>query len=98
LRLSGSDVRLQRDPDHGPSGNPLERRAIQLGLRGDVLAKYAKDWLLQIKDVSDFVAERRANAEDPFDRLVTPREDVYPVADPEVSASLGLSGPLPDGQ
>ncbi len=25
--VAGSDVRLQWDPDHGPSGNPVERRA-----------------------------------------------------------------------
>ena len=35
--LANSDVRLQWDPDHDPSGAPVERRAIQLGLRGDVL-------------------------------------------------------------
>jgi hypothetical protein len=46
-----SDVRLQWDPDHGPSGSPLERRAIQLGLRGDVLAKYTKDWLLGVEEL-----------------------------------------------
>ena len=79
--VAGSDVRLQWDPDHGPSGRPVERRAIQLGLRGDVLARYAKDWLLEIQDISDFVREQRANATAPYDRLVTPREDVYPVAD-----------------
>ena len=54
--VAGSDVRLQWDPDHGPSGNPVERRAIQLGLRGDVLARYAKEWLLEIEDISEFVA------------------------------------------
>jgi len=32
-----SDVRLQWDPDHSPSGANLERRAIQLGLRGKTL-------------------------------------------------------------
>jgi hypothetical protein len=89
--VAGSDVRLQWDPDHGPSGNPLERRAIQLGLRGDVLARYAREWLLDVEDISDFVAEQRAKAEAPFDRLFTPREDIYPVADPEVIARLGLS-------
>ena len=29
-----SDVRLQWDPDHSPTGGKLTRRAIQLGLRG----------------------------------------------------------------
>jgi hypothetical protein len=89
--VAGSEVRLQWDPDHGPSGHPVERRAIQLGMRGAVLAGYAKDWLLGIEDISEFVAEQRANAKAPFDRLVTPREEVYPVADSEVAARLGLS-------
>jgi Domain of unknown function (DUF4291) len=89
--VAGSDVRLRWDPHHGPAGNSLDRRAIQLGLRGEVLARYSKDWLLEIQDISDFVAEQRANAKPPFDRLVTPREDVYPVADPEAAGRLGVS-------
>jgi hypothetical protein len=89
--VAGSDVRLQWDPDHGPSGYPVERRAIQLGLRGDVLARYAKEWLFDIEDISAFVAEQRAAAAVPYDRLVTPREDVYPIADAAVAARLGVS-------
>ena len=88
--VAGSDVRLQWDPDHGPPGKPVERRAIQLGLRGEVLARYAREWLLGIEDVSDFVAEQRANAEAAYERLVTPREDVYPVADPKVADGWGF--------
>ncbi len=90
--LAGSDVRLQWDPDHGPSGAPVERRAIQLGLRGEVLARYAETWPLEIEDISDFVSEQRANAKSPHNLLVTPREAVYPVADVEVAARLGVSG------
>ena len=34
---SGVTARLQWDPDHDPSGSPIkERRAIQLGLKGQV--------------------------------------------------------------
>ncbi len=33
--VAGSDVRMQWDPDHDPSGKPVDRRAIQLGLRGE---------------------------------------------------------------
>jgi uncharacterized protein DUF4291 len=89
--LARSPVRLQWDPDHGPSGGPVERRAIQLGLRGEVLAKYAREWLLDVEDISDFVTEQRAHGVAPYDRLDTPREEVYPVADPEVAARLGVS-------
>ena len=31
-----SDVRLQWDPDHSPTGASEQRRAIQLGLRNEV--------------------------------------------------------------
>ncbi|MHC5541805.1 DUF4291 domain-containing protein [Singulisphaera rosea] len=89
--VAESDVRLQWDPDHGPSGNPVERRAIQLGLRGDVVGRYVKDWLIGIEDISDFVAEQRSNAVAPFDRLVMPRDAVYRIEDPKVAARLGIS-------
>jgi hypothetical protein len=91
-RLAGSPVRLQWDPDHDPSGNKQERRAIQLGLAGDVLRQYAHDWIIRIEDISEFVAEQRANAAvEGFAGLLTPREDVYPVSDPEVAARLGIA-------
>src|SRR4029079_7046321 len=79
--VSRSSVRLQWDPDHNPSGAKLERRAIQLGLRGETLARYAREWAVQIEDISEFVAEQRAHAElEGYERLVTPHEDVYPVS------------------
>jgi hypothetical protein len=75
------------DPDHDPSGAPVERRAIQLGLRGEALTMYVREWLLGIEDVSEFVREQREYARSPFDKLITAREDVYPVTDPVVAAA-----------
>lgn len=72
-----SSVRVQWDPDHDPSGRPLERRAVQLGLRGSVLARYAREWIVEIEDISDFVAEQREFAHGDYARLVVPRERVY---------------------
>jgi hypothetical protein len=92
--VARSDVRLQWDPDHDPSGAKLERRAIQLGLRGAALASYAEAWIVELTDVSEFVAEqRRVWTSGAHDELVTPREEVYPVADPAVARRLGLSPP-----
>ena len=88
-----SSVRLQWDPDHDPSGAPAERRAIQLGLRGDALRRYAREWIVDIQDVSAFVAEQRVHAEAPgCPQLVTPREEVYSVTHAEARRRLGLSG------
>ena len=81
--LRTSDVRLQWDPDHDPAGRRLERRAIQLGLRGETLRRYASEWVLGIEDVTAFVAEQRAHAREPgWPRLVTPRETVYVPGEP----------------
>ncbi|HEU4884721.1 MAG TPA: DUF4291 domain-containing protein [Longimicrobium sp.] len=90
--VARSSVRLQWDPDHDPAGGKTERRAIQLGLRDEVLARYARDWIVEIEDVSGFVAEQRRHAQDAasYPHLLTPREEVYPVADAEVAARLGL--------
>ena len=90
-RLAESPVRLQWDPDHDPQGGKQERRAIQLGLGGEVLRQYAQNWIVSIEDISGFVAEQRAHAEsNDSTNLVTPREEVYPVANQEIAARLGV--------
>jgi hypothetical protein len=57
--LASSNVRLQWDPDHDPFGNPVARRAIQLGLRGPVLEDFGKRELLEVIDMTAFVCEQR---------------------------------------
>ena len=92
--VSQSSVRLQWDPDHHPSGAKLERRAIQLGLRGDVLARYGREWIVDIQDVSLFVEQQRLHVnQGAYDSLVTPREYLYGVSDPEVARKLGVDLP-----
>ena len=91
--LARSSVRLQWDPDRDPSGAPVERRAIQLGLRGEVLRCYARSWIVDIEDISPFVAEQRVHAQhNNCQRLMMPREAVYPVTDADVARRLCLSG------
>jgi len=75
--VAGSDVRVQWDPDHNPAGGKCERRAIQLGLRGAAIQRYAREWILHIEDISEFVAAQRSHARPPYSNLVVPREDIY---------------------
>jgi uncharacterized protein DUF4291 len=76
-----SSVRVQWDPDHDPHGKPVERRAIQLGLRGDMLAHYARDWIAEIRDITPAVRTMRDDlTRGGLAALHTPRETVYPVA------------------
>ncbi|WP_427160726.1 DUF4291 domain-containing protein [Aliinostoc sp. HNIBRCY26] len=89
--LKHSQVRLQWDPDHHPSGAKLERRAIQLGLRGEILAAYAQDWIVNIEDISEFVRQQRRNINSDCTELITPRESVYSVVDTKIQQTLELS-------
>ena len=69
-----SEVRLQWDPDHSPSGHKLERRAIQLGLRGHILAAFASEELLEVIDMRPFVDAQRPLAQDDNTELQLPVE------------------------
>lgn len=90
--LARSPVRLQWDPDHDPAGTNQERRAIQLGLAGDLLRRYSHEWIIRIEDITDFVRAQRENVlSESIERLQTPSEDVYPVDDPEIAARVGIT-------
>jgi hypothetical protein len=76
--VATSDVRLQWDPDHDPGGAPLERRALQLGMRGPMLEAFGKKELLEVIDLSAFVTEQRDHASaERRSELLMPSEDVY---------------------
>jgi hypothetical protein len=47
---------------------------------GNAKVSITRAVLLEVQDISDFVREEKKNAKAPYDRLVTPREDVYPIA------------------
>ncbi|MEM6737466.1 MAG: DUF4291 domain-containing protein [Bacteroidota bacterium] len=89
--VSISSVRLQWDPDHDPHGGKLSRRAIQIGLRDDLIKSYAKYDILEIEDISDFVSEQfefvKANE---LDKLMTPAEQPLLFDDPKLNKHLKL--------
>ena len=89
--VATSLVRLQWDPDRDPSGAKLERRAIQLGLRGEILSHYARDWIVNIEDISEFVRQQHqyVKSQD-WSQLITPAESVYAVENLDVSQRLGI--------
>lgn len=89
--LATSSVRLQWDPDHDPRGNKVERRAIQLGLRGEVLARYSREWIMNIEDISAFAHEQHQHVvRNDYASLIIPLERPYPVTDKHVVARLGM--------
>lgn len=73
--IKTSSVRLQWDPDHDPHGHKLDRKAIQIGLRNEFIRSFAKQDILKIENISDFVREQHEilNAGQ-LDALMTPLE------------------------
>ncbi len=92
--VSQSDVRLQWDPDHDPSGQALERRAIQLGLRGGVLARYAREEVVSIEDISEFVEEQKVALEKDEAELIIPSERIYIPNNPAAIKRVVLESPF----
>ena len=84
--VKDSSVRLQWDPDHGPGGEKLERRAIQIGLRGPAVERFVNHDIVRIEDATPFVIDQRDR---PRDELRTPSERVYPV-EAETAARLRM--------
>jgi len=58
-QLKASPVRVQWDPDRSLRMQTLPYRAIQIGLTGDALRRYADEWTTQISDVTALAHEIR---------------------------------------
>lgn len=87
--VAHSDVRLQWDPDHHPNGNKLERRAIQLGLRGEMLNRYGSQEVLSIEDITPFVIQQRQYLPGNFEELQMPSEQVFHPFSPKAAETVG---------
>lgn len=88
--VATSDVRLQWDPDHDPHGNCLERRAVQLGLRGEMLRRFGQQDLLSVEDITPFVIEQRDFIAAGLETLLTPVEEIYCPSRPGAAVAVGL--------
>ncbi|WP_149206014.1 DUF4291 domain-containing protein [Flavobacterium johnsoniae] len=93
LQVKRSSVRLQWDPDHDPYGFKLERRAIQIGLRNEFAQSFAKEDILLIEDISDFVQEQYEFVQKrQLENLLIPAEKPLVFQDEELNKKLKISG------
>lgn len=74
--LENSEVRLQWDPDHNPVGEKLNRKAIQIGIKGESLREFNEKWIVQIEDITNFVKSQYPNTRANFENLIVPFERV----------------------
>lgn len=93
--LEQKEVRLQWDPDHDPHGNKIGRRAIQLGLKGDVLEAFGRKMITRIEDVTDFVTEQKVWVDNKqLHQLQIPVEDVYELQNTTLNKTVGIIKPV----
>lgn len=76
--LENSEVRLQWDPNHDPHGHKRDRKAIQIGIKGEALVTFNNKTILEVSDITDFVTKQRIYLEhNQLQHLEVPIETVY---------------------
>ena len=71
---------MQWDSDHNPSGAKLQRRAVQLGMKGAILKQFCTEWVVSIEDITPFVhAQERFVAQNDWANLLVIKENVVPI-------------------
>lgn len=90
--LDQTEVRLQWDPDHDTFGNKLERKAIQIGMKGEVLKKFCAEWITGIEDITEFVKnEHQKLSARKVEGLLVPFEDIIELNDSVITKRIGIS-------
>ena len=90
-QLKTHKVRLQWDPDHSPKGAKLERKAMQLGLKDEILQQFNSEWIVKITDVTEFVKQQHRNALNSIEKLEVPVENILHLDDTELQNQLGVT-------
>ncbi|WCL82751.1 DUF4291 domain-containing protein [Saprospira sp. CCB-QB6] len=89
--LEQKKARLQWDPDHNIYGGKEERRAIQLGIKGELLQQFNQEMIVEIIDLRPFVLAQKAKIDaGQLSELLLPEERVFRPKNEELAAFLGL--------
>lgn len=88
LALKKSEARYQWDPDRDLSDYKLEHRAIQLGIRGQMVYRYVREWIVGIEDVTSLAHAIKDAVTNNQALPNVPEEKEYPVPT-EISQRLG---------
>ena len=75
--LDQTEVRLQWDPDHHPDGSKLNRRAIQLGMKGKILEQFGQEWIISIQDITAFAVAQQPFIHPTTAALEVMKETIY---------------------
>ena len=89
--LDETTVYCQWDPDRNINGNAINRAAIQIGLKGNILRDFLDVGIYRIEDLTPFVRkwnEQRKNGKLSSKNL--PVEKLYPIKDKTIRNRLNM--------
>lgn len=90
--LEKTEVRLQWDPDHDPHGTKQERKAIQLGMKGDILKRFCTEWITKIEDITAFAhREYESVKANQLNDLNVPYETIITLKEEFINKRLGIA-------
>jgi hypothetical protein len=93
--LQQGTVRYQWDPDRDLWLRRLDRRAIQLGVRGSVVKEYVNTWILKIEDVTELAHTIKAVIEKKQKEIPSVHQECVYEVNPQIQLILGMiSNPL----
>jgi hypothetical protein len=86
-----SPVRIQWDPERDIRLNKLDYRSIQIGLSGEAVKRYVKDWIVGIEEITPLCNEIQSTlgakkTEQAMDML--PDEKIYPLPE-SIATNIG---------
>ena len=82
IMKDAAPVRVQWDPERDLHHNPLDHRAIQIGLSGEAVRRYTQEWIKAISDITPLahaIHARILGADIDGARAMLPAERPYTV-------------------
>lgn len=91
MTLDEKPIRLQWDPDHLPNYEKHTRKAIQLGIKGELLREFGEEMIVEIMDLSQFVRTQSLLAvTPPYDKLLVAKETIYVPDSEKLARQVGI--------
>lgn len=76
--LERTDVQLQWEPYHDLHGAKTERKAVKIGLSGEMLQRFNKEWILEIQNITPYVRQQQELVkENKIKQVRLPQERAY---------------------
>ena len=81
-KLCESEARCQWDPEKDIYGNDINKKAIQLGIKGTLVEKYIQRWIYRITDITSEIHSWKEMVDTgEFSCNLLPHEKDYPVCE-----------------